>query len=168
MERSPQSREVAVTAERTHGGMTKRKGILTTVVGSLALGDVELASVEWTHKAAQNGRPEMWRGKVNGVEIWCKEVDPASFTDQIVGVLEVKLNQVSKDGDSQYMYVNVLPLGDATPTATVSIVRPAKTGEGKERRKVLPPDFDDSTDFSVDRQSQPWQVVTVRASAPTA
>ena len=163
MERSPQSREVAVTAERTHGGMTKRKGILTTVVGSLALGDVELASVEWTHKAAQNGRPEMWRGKVNGVEIWCKEVDPASFTDQIVGVLEVKLNQVSKDGDSQYLYVNVLPLpAGATPTATVTIVRPPKVGEGRNRHKILPADFDPATDFSVERGGQPWQVITVR------
>lgn len=145
--------------------MTKKKGILATIVGTLTFeGDLE----PWTHKPARDGRPEMWRSKVNGVEIWCKEVNPSTFVDgKIVGKLEVKLNQVAQhvtggDEESWYLYVNVLPLEGAATTATVSIVRPPKEGSGRERRKVLPTEFDPSTDFVINRQGEPWQVITVR------
>lgn len=159
----------ADTGVRTHAHeeghqMTKKKGLLVTVAGRLVFqGDLE----PWTHKPARDGRPEMWRSKVNGVEIWCKEVDPATFVDgKIVGKLEVKLNQVTQhvgaDEESWYLYVNVLPLEGATPTAIVSIVRPPKKGSGRERRKMLPIGFNPATDFVVERGRQPWQVITVR------
>lgn len=163
MNPSPQSREVPVTTTRSHGGMTKRKGVLATVVGTLAFeGEPEA----WTHKPATDGRPEVYRSKVAGVEIWLKGVTPPEAGAPIIGVIEVKLNNVTKDGDSLYLYVNVLPLPDgATATNTVSIVRPTKEGNGSERRRVLPPGFNPATDYSVDRQGQPWQVITVRPIA---
>ncbi len=150
-------RKIPVTATRVHDGLTKRKGILASVVGTLSFeGQLE----PWTHKPTTGGRPEMYRSKVAGVEVWLKGVTPPPDGSAIVGTIEVKLNEVTgTDGvESQYLYVNVLPLGDATPTATVSIIRPAKSGGVK----VLPEGFDDKTDFVVDRHSEPWQVVLVR------
>ncbi|MBI4257249.1 hypothetical protein HY626_04300 [Candidatus Uhrbacteria bacterium] len=164
------STESETTTVRTHGhaeghNMTKRKGLLATVVGTVSFeGELE----PWTHKPARDGRPEMYRSKVNGVEIWLKGVTPPKTRSPIVGAIEVKSNQVTQHVDggdevSEYLYVNVLPLPEGTtPTVTVSIVRPPKVGQGKDRVKILPQDFDEATDFVVERQGQPWQVITVR------
>ncbi|MCR4314354.1 MAG: hypothetical protein NUV84_03855 [Candidatus Uhrbacteria bacterium] len=153
---------------RKHDGMIKFKNLLVAGDGWLVFDD---ALEPWTHKPARDGRPEMFRSKVNGVEIWLRGLSPEQVENGLFGHIEVKLNEVVRQDDgsrSQYLYVNVLPLPEgAAPDVVVTIVRPPKAGG----RRVLPPGFNPETDFVVDRQGEPWQVIMVRdsgAPAPTA
>ncbi len=185
MNTTPESRSVEVTATRSHDGMRKQKGLLLNVRGILDLGEIVVVpatddtpaqtrargarDIEWTHKPAQDGRPEMWRGKFAGVEIWCKELNPLEDLDgeQIVGDIEIKLNEVTgtDGGKSQYLYINVLPpTNNALPIGHVFVIQPQKEGTGRERRKVLPSDFDKDVDYATYRQGEPWQVIQVRTA----
>lgn len=154
---------------RQNGNLTKIKTDLIAFNGTLDLG-VPMEEVEWSHHPAKDGRPEMFRAKVSGVEIWLKGLTPTQVQDGIVGHIELKKNDVINRSHpkgpqaSDYLYFNILPLpeGEEANEGTFYLFRPIKVGSGRKRRKLLPPQFHHETDYATYRQNQPWQVILVR------
>lgn len=145
--------------------MDHRKQLLREVIGTLSIpGDIKPT---WEEKGGFDEVPKYWGARIIGVDVCLRDgLTPPDAGRPIIGRIEVKRKVVTQhlqsgDENSQYLAINIFPLPEeSTPTATVAIRRPSKING----TRCLPTDFDRATDYSVNRQGQPWQVITVRTA----